>query len=121
MFCATKYCIFEKITITEEVVKANISERLLNINADKVDLLQLHWQSVSFDFTPFDYSSNRLKYDDPQYIRMAQLVEQDPRVLNVGLCNFDTQRMEEIIQSGVAVVSNQVQASSLILHSLEGM
>lgn len=48
---------------------------------------------------------------------MAQLVEQDPRVLNIGLCNFDTQRMDEIIESGVAVVSNQVQVSSLKLQN----
>jgi len=40
---------------------------------------------------------------------MAQLVERDPRVLNVGLCNFDTKRMNEILNSGVKIVSNQVQ------------
>ena len=51
------------------------------------------------------------KYEDAQYIPMAQLVEQDPRVLNVGLCNFDTQRMNEIVESGVHIVSNQVQVS----------
>lgn len=95
-------------------MKSNVSERLLNINSDTIDLLQLHWQDVSSD--------NRAKmvrkelkdqqYEDPQYIRMAQLVEQDPRVLNVGLCNFDTQRMEEIVESGVKIVSNQVQVRS---------
>jgi len=42
---------------------------------------------------------------------MAQLVEQDPRVANVGLCNFDTQRMVEVVESGVKIVSNQVQVS----------
>jgi diketogulonate reductase-like aldo/keto reductase len=42
---------------------------------------------------------------------MAQLVERDPRVSNVGLCNFDTQRMDEIVQAGVQVVTNQVQVS----------
>lgn len=40
---------------------------------------------------------------------MAQLVERDPRVSNVGLCNFDTQRMNEILDSGVKIVTNQVQ------------
>jgi diketogulonate reductase-like aldo/keto reductase len=42
---------------------------------------------------------------------MAQLVKQDTRVLNVGLCNFDTQRMNEVVESGVQIVSNQVQVS----------
>ncbi|TVY20344.1 putative oxidoreductase-like protein [Lachnellula arida] len=100
IFCATKYCVFESVTITEEVIKANITERLASINADVIDLLQLHWQC----------------YEDQQYIRMAQLVEQDPRVLNVGLCNFDTQRMNEIVESGVHIVSNQVQFSLIDLR-----
>ena len=45
--CATKYCVFEPITITKEIVETNVSERLSNINADSVELLQLHWQFVS--------------------------------------------------------------------------
>ncbi|KAG9242917.1 aldo/keto reductase-like protein [Calycina marina] len=93
--CATKYCVFEPTTINKEVVEANITERLSNINADSVELLQLHWQS----------------YDDPQYVKMAQLVKEDPRVLNVGLCNYDTQHMNEVLESGVKIVSNQVQFS----------
>ncbi|TVY82946.1 Aldo-keto reductase [Lachnellula suecica] len=100
IFCATKYCVFESVHITEDVVKANVTERLLNINSDAVDLLQLHWQS----------------YDDPQYVQMARLVEQDPRVLNVGLCNFDTQRMSEIMEAGVRIVTNQVQFSLIDLR-----
>jgi len=105
--------VFEPVTITEEVVKASITERLVSINADVIDLLQLHWQSVSSHspcrtITPF---SHHLKYEDKQYIRMTQLVEQDARVLNVGLCNFDTQRMNEILESGIHIVSNQVQVS----------
>ncbi|TVY50925.1 Flagellar radial spoke protein 5 [Lachnellula cervina] len=70
VFCATKYCVFESVTITEEVVKANITERLRKIS----------------------------------------------RVLNVGLCNFDTQRMNEIVESGVDIVSNQVQFSLIDLR-----
>ncbi|KAH8592349.1 aldo/keto reductase-like protein [Bisporella sp. PMI_857] len=100
IFCATKYCVFEPITITKDVVEANISERLLNINASTVELLQLHWQF----------------YDDLQYVKMAQLVKQDTRVLNVGLCNFDTQRMNEVVESGVQIVSNQVQFSLIDLR-----
>lgn len=42
---------------------------------------------------------------------MAQLVEKDPRVSNVGLCNFDTRRMNEIVEAGVKIVTNQVQVS----------
>jgi len=47
IICATKYCVFERISITKEIVAANVSERLSNINADSVELLQLHWQFVN--------------------------------------------------------------------------
>lgn len=40
---------------------------------------------------------------------MAKLIEGDPRVDNIGLVNFDTQHMNEIIENGVNIVSNQVQ------------
>lgn len=50
---------------------------------------------------------------------MAQLVERDTRVLNVGLCNFDTQRMNEILDSGVKIVSNQVQVLLQLYNDLE--
>lgn len=50
---------------------------------------------------------------------MAQLVERDPRVSNVGLCNFDTQRMNEILDSGVKIVSNQVQVLLQLYNDLE--
>lgn len=45
--CATKYCVFEPTTINKEVVEANVTERLSNVNASSVELLQLHWQFVS--------------------------------------------------------------------------
>jgi len=40
----------------------------------------------------------------------------DPRVQSIGLVNFDTQRMEEILDSGVKFVSNQVQFSLIDLR-----
>lgn len=42
---------------------------------------------------------------------MARLVEKDPRVLNMGLCNFDTQRMDEIVEAGIKIATNQVQVN----------
>jgi diketogulonate reductase-like aldo/keto reductase len=38
-------------------------------------------------------------------------------VKEVGLVNFDTEHMDEIIESGVSVVSNQVQVSHHSSHS----
>lgn len=54
------------------------------------------------------------KYNDHQYVEAAKLIEQDARVDNLGLCNFDTKHMDEIIESGVKIVSNQVQVGENI-------
>jgi hypothetical protein len=49
-------------------------------------------------------------------VKAVQLLRDDPRVQSVGLVNFDTQRMEEILDSGVEIVSNQVQFSLIDLR-----
>ncbi|KAL4817637.1 NADP-dependent oxidoreductase domain-containing protein [Aspergillus spinulosporus] len=95
MFAATKYCMFHPMTVSEEAVRANVSERCQRLNTDKIDLLQFHWQS----------------YEDDQYITALQYLQQDPRVQLLGLCNFDTEHMKRVVESGVKVVSNQVQFS----------
>jgi aryl-alcohol dehydrogenase-like predicted oxidoreductase len=38
-----------------------------------------------------------------------QYLQQDPRAQLLGLCNFDTKHMRRVIESGVKIVSNQVQ------------
>ncbi|KAF9690669.1 hypothetical protein EKO04_011325 [Ascochyta lentis] len=95
VFGATKYCVFHKITVTPEVIRANITERCRRMDAERVDLLQFHWQD----------------YDDRQYIQALQLLQQDERIRYLGLCNFDSNRLQEVIDSGVDVVTNQVQFS----------
>jgi diketogulonate reductase-like aldo/keto reductase len=57
-----------------------------------------------------------VKYDDKQYLIGAKMLQEDARVTAVGLCNFDTQRMEEIAESGVNIVSNQVQVNFPSTH-----
>ena len=51
------------------------------------------------------------QYDDHQYIYALRLLEKDSRISSLGLCNFDTQRLEEILSAGINVVSDQVQVS----------
>jgi aryl-alcohol dehydrogenase-like predicted oxidoreductase len=95
VFGATKYCIFQKITVTPAVIHANVTERCQRMSAEKVDLLQFHWQD----------------YDDHQYIEALHLLQQDERVRNLGLCNFDTARLQEVLDNNIDVVTNQVQFS----------
>jgi diketogulonate reductase-like aldo/keto reductase len=49
-------------------------------------------------------------------VKAIRFLHDDPRVQSVGLVNFDTQRMEEVIGSGVKIVSNQVQFSLVDLR-----
>ncbi|CZR56604.1 uncharacterized protein PAC_06493 [Phialocephala subalpina] len=100
IYCATKWCVFEPIIVTPEVVKDAITERLATLQSSRVELLQFHWQD----------------YNDHQYVEAAKLIEQDARVDNLGVCNFDTKHMDEIIESGVKIVSNQVQFSLIDLR-----
>ncbi|CAN9278722.1 unnamed protein product [Alternaria sp. RS040] len=95
VFGATKYCVFHKITVTPAVISANVTERCQRMSADKVDLLQFHWQD----------------YNDNQYIEALRLLQQDERVEHLGLCNFDTARLQEVIDNDIDVVTNQVQFS----------
>ena len=96
--------------MTPEVVQSSITERLANINSSTVELLQFHWQDVSRNrlHIPF-FLSNDCQYTNAQYVKAAKLIEYDDRVQSLGLCNFDTTHLDEILESGVKVVSNQVQ------------
>jgi aryl-alcohol dehydrogenase-like predicted oxidoreductase len=105
VFGATKYCVFHKITVTPAVIHANVTERCQRMSADKVNLLQFHWQD----------------YDDHQYIKALQLLQQDKRVQNLGLCNFDTARLQEVLDNNIDVVTNQVQFSLIDARPRFGM
>ncbi|KAL4805781.1 NADP-dependent oxidoreductase domain-containing protein [Aspergillus unguis] len=95
LFAATKYCVFHPMRVTKEAVQANVAERCRRLNTDRIDLLQFHWQF----------------YDDEQYITALQYLQQDDRITNLGLCNFDTQHMKRVVDAGVKIVTNQVQFS----------
>jgi diketogulonate reductase-like aldo/keto reductase len=49
-------------------------------------------------------------------VEACKLIEGHPQVQSLGLCNFDSLRMDEILESGVKVVSNQVQFSLVDLR-----
>ncbi|KAK7452306.1 aldo/keto reductase [Colletotrichum acutatum] len=94
-FAATKYCVFNPMTVTRAAMQANVAERCRRLQTDKIDLLQFHWQF----------------YEDPQYVEALRFLEEDSRVKALGLCNFDTEHMQVAINKGVKIHSNQVQFS----------
>lgn len=100
IYCATKLCVFGSVDVSPEFIDSNVRQRAANVKSDNIELLQFHWQ----------------EYDDHQYVQAAKLIADHPTVQNLGLCNFDTQRMDEIVEAGVKVVSNQVQFSLIDLR-----
>ncbi|KAI0344722.1 Aldo/keto reductase [Trametopsis cervina] len=108
--CATKWCVFRHTEPTREVVEAGVQERLDRIQSPAVDLLQFHWQD----------------YNDKGYItalRHMQDLQKEGKIINIGLCNFDAVRTDEICASlgAGAIVSNQIQFSLIDTRPLHGM
>ncbi|KAI0812576.1 NADP-dependent oxidoreductase domain-containing protein [Irpex lacteus] len=106
----TKWCVFRKIDPTREVVEAAVQERLDRTQSQAVDLLQFHWQD----------------YSDEGYmtaLRHLQDLQAEGKIINIGLCNFDTIRTDEICTSlgPGSIVSNQIQFSLIDTRPLHGM
>ncbi|KAL9562605.1 hypothetical protein ACKAV7_013169 [Fusarium commune] len=71
---------------------------------------------VQNGFTAFDMADHYgdaevLYWDNPQYIDALQYLAEDERVARIGLCNFDTEHLERVVESGVKIFTNQVQFS----------
>lgn len=120
VICATKYVVMETGKMSQELITSVIDARLKNTRSETIDLLQFHWQDVSsLSLTenggPYKLANcfcGLTQYNDKQYISTLKMIESDPRVTVVGLCNFDTERLEEIVEGGVNVATNQVQVSN---------
>ena len=84
--------------ITRSIVNENIERSLHRMGANSLDLLQFHWWNYN---NP--YFMDALKY-------LSDLRD-DGIIKHIGLTNFDTERMQIILDSGLQIVSNQVQYS----------
>ncbi|KAM0456924.1 hypothetical protein ACHAPV_006899 [Trichoderma viride] len=71
---------------------------------------------VQQGFTAFDMADHYgdaevVFYDNPDYLQALQFLAEDSRVAAVGLCNFDTKHLLNVVESGIRVHTNQVQFS----------
>lgn len=94
--------------ITQKKVDAAIEKSLLSMGTEQLDLLQFHW---------WDYD-NKYYYD-----AMGGLMKlhDEEKIKNIGLCNFDTEHMLNLINENAPIVSNQVSFSILDTRPLEKM
>jgi aryl-alcohol dehydrogenase-like predicted oxidoreductase len=84
--------------ITRSLVNENIERSLRRMSVSSLDLLQFHWWD----------------YNNPYYIdalKYLSNLRDEGRIRHIGLTNFDTERIQIMIDSDIKVVSNQVQYS----------
>lgn len=84
--------------MSKNLVQRAIKNSILRMNVSKLDLVQFHWWD----------------YDDPSYLdalRHLSALRDEGKILHIGLTNFDTARMQTILDKGFEIISNQVQYS----------
>lgn len=86
--------------MSKSIVEYYIDESRKRMNVDCIDLLQFHW---------WDYNDNNYI----QALKNLEILRDNQKIRHVGLTNFDTQRMQIMVDNGIRFVSNQVQYSVL--------
>lgn len=87
-------------SMSKSIVTHYIEQSMKKMNTDCIDLVQFHW---------WDYSDTR--YIDAMH-HLTKL-QQENKIKHLGLTNFDTERIQFMVESGFKIVSNQVQYSIL--------
>ncbi|PNT65194.1 flagellar radial spoke protein 5 isoform X2 [Brachypodium distachyon] len=86
------------VKMTRSYVEDNINKSRKRMDVAALDMVQFHW---------WDYSN-------PGYLdalkHMTDLKEEG-KIKTVALTNFDTERLQIILENGIPIVSNQVQHS----------
>ncbi|NDB50840.1 MAG: aldo/keto reductase [Thaumarchaeota archaeon] len=84
--------------MSRNFVERSIRNSILRMNVDSLDLVQFHWWD----------------YEDSGYLdalhHLAKLKDEG-KIRHIGLTNFDTARMQTMIDAGYTITSNQVQYS----------
>ena len=84
--------------ITRSAVIENIQRSLNRMNVNSIDLLQFHWWD----------------YNNPYYmdaLKYLTNLRDNGMIKNIGLTNFDTERVQIMMDSDLPIVSNQIQYS----------
>lgn len=87
-------------SMSKSIVTHYIEQSMKKMNTDCIDMVQFHW---------WDYNDTR--YIDAMH-HLSKL-QQENKIKHLGLTNFDTERVQIMMESGFRIVSNQVQYSIL--------
>ena len=86
--------------MTKSIVEYYIDESRKRMNTESIDLLQFHW---------WDYNDSR--YLDA--LRNLQCLRDEGKIKHLGLTNFNTDKIQIMLDNGISLLSNQVQYSIL--------
>ena len=95
-------------SIDSAQVERSIDRSLQRLGMQRLDLVQFHW---------WDYAK-------PGYVEVALELERlrhKGKIAHIGVTNFDTARLGEILAAGVSVVAHQLQYSLLDARPENGM
>ncbi|MCD1633168.1 aldo/keto reductase [Martelella mediterranea] len=87
-------------TISRDYIRGIVDQSLGRLKINRLDLVQFHW---------WDYAQ-------PRYIDVMHWLKElqgEGKVRNIGTTNFDTEKLSAIIESGIPLVSQQLQYSVL--------
>ena len=87
-------------TVSEKDTRTIVERSLKRLGVERLDLVQFHW---------WDYSV-------PRYIEVAhhlRTLQREGKIRHIGVTNFNTQKLAELVDSGLDIVSVQTQYSVL--------
>jgi len=86
--------------MTRSIVEHHVEKSIRQMGVESIDVLQFHWW----------------EYDDTRYLDALyhlSKIRDEGKIHHIGLTNFDTDRIEIMLEQGFKLVSNQVQYSIL--------
>ncbi|KAL3850318.1 hypothetical protein ACJIZ3_012200 [Penstemon smallii] len=96
------------VKMTTSFVRESINVSLKRMDVSSLDMLQFHW---------WDYANTG--YLDA--LKHLTDLKEEGKIKTVALTNFDTLRLEKILENGIPVVSNQVQHSIVDMRPQQKM
>ncbi|MGB3637067.1 MAG: aldo/keto reductase [Rivularia sp. (in: cyanobacteria)] len=84
--------------MTKQIVEENIDISRRRMDVEALDLMQFHWW----------------QYEDKNYLdalKYMMELQLEGKIKHLALTNFDTEHLQIVIESGIKIVSNQVQFS----------
>ncbi|KAF9596980.1 hypothetical protein IFM89_014694 [Coptis chinensis] len=96
------------VKMTSSYVRESINVSRKRMDVASLDMLQFHW---------WDYSNSG--YLDA--LKHLTDLKEEGKIKTVALTNFDTERLQIILENGIPVVSNQVQHSIVDMRPQQKM